>query len=141
MKALKVTSVQEMRNELNKYRKGKKFDINQFNQLARLAWLGKLSLQPLEPEDADCTALLAHVDYPDVFQSNFVNIDQELLGHIFIVDGEQGEALMAILRQGVQDRAYLLSDLNKRDFYLSEFYRPKPEKAPEPPTPDAESDH
>jgi hypothetical protein len=138
MKSLKVTSVQEIRNELNKYKKGKKFDINQFNQLARLAWLGKLSLQPLDPEDADTTSLLVHVDYPDQFQNNFIQIDQELLGHIFIVDGEQGEALLNILRQGVQDRAYLLSDLNKRDFYFSEFYRPKP--VPEAPSEASDSE-
>lgn len=123
MKSLKVTSLNDIRNELNKYKKGKKFDIPQFNQIARLAWLGKISLQPLDPEDSNCTALLMHVDYPESFQNNFINIDEDLLGHIFIVDGEQGEALIKILRQGVEDRAYMYEDLEKRDFYFKHFYK------------------
>lgn len=122
MKSLKVTSLNEIRNELNKYKKGKKFDIPQFNQLARLAWLGKISLQPLDPTDETCTSYLMHVDYPEEFASNFIDIDQDLLGHIFIIDSEQGDALVATLRQGVQDRALLLEDLAKRDFYFKHFY-------------------
>ena len=50
MKSIKVTNLGEIRNELNKYKKGKKFDIHQFNQIARLAWLGKIVMQPLDPE-------------------------------------------------------------------------------------------
>jgi hypothetical protein len=46
MKSLKISNLGEIRNELNKYKKGKKFDIHQFNQVARLAWLGKLVIQP-----------------------------------------------------------------------------------------------
>ena len=61
-----------------------------------------------------------------------MDLDNDLVGHIFIVDGEQGHALASIIQQGVRDRSALYEDLNQRDFYFSEFYRPEPEE-PEPP--------
>ena len=103
MKSIKVSNLGEIRNELNKYKKGKKFDIHQFNQVARLAWLGKVALQPLDPEDPDCKSLLLYVDYPEELAQHFLDTDQELLGHMHIVDGEQGQALVAagaVVREG-----------------------------------------
>ena len=46
-----VTDVGALKNELRKYKHGKKLDISQFNQAARLAWLGRIALSPLDPED------------------------------------------------------------------------------------------
>ena len=37
-KAISLTDVGGLRNELSKYRKGKKLDIRLLNQVARLAW-------------------------------------------------------------------------------------------------------
>lgn len=127
MKSIKVTDLSQVKNELNKYRKGKKFDINQFNQIARLAWLGKITLQPLDPQDASCQSLLLYADYPDELPGHFLNIDHDLLGHIHIVDGEQGQALIKILEQGVGERAALYRDLAQRDFYFGHFYQPDDE--------------
>lgn len=123
MKSDKVSNLGAIRNELNKYRRGKKFDIHQFNQIARLAWLGRVSLQPLEPEDPDCTAYLMHVDYPEGLAAQVVDADDELLGHIFIVDGEQGDAFVRILREGVEARGRLYEELGRRDFYFGHFYQ------------------
>lgn len=122
MKSIHLTDIGAIRNELNKYKKGKKFDINQFNQVARLAWLGKITLQPLDPLDPECKSYLLYVDYPDAFVAHFLDTDEELMGHIHIVDGEQGDALARILEQGVQDRAALYQDLRQRDFYFRCFF-------------------
>jgi hypothetical protein len=130
MKSIKVSNLGEIRNELNKYKKGKKFDIHQFNQVARLAWLGKVALQPLDPEDADCKSLLLYVDYPEELAQHFLDTDQELLGHMHIVDGEQGQALVDILRSGVEERAKLYQELSRNDFYFRHFY--EDDKAPAP---------
>ncbi|MEJ2060941.1 MAG: hypothetical protein P8Y64_10720 [Gammaproteobacteria bacterium] len=123
MKSIKVTNLGEIRNELNKYKRGRKLDIHQFNQIARLAWLGKVALQPLDPEDPECKSLLVYVDYPDELAGHYLNTDQELLGHMIIVDGQQGEALIEILRSGVQERASLYEELSRSDFYFRHFYK------------------
>lgn len=135
MKSIKLTDVGQIKNELNKYKKGKKLDIGQFNQAARLAWLGKLVLMPLDVEDPETLSYLAYLDYPDPFVSHFMTLDEDLVGHIFILDAEQGRALAAIVQQGVRDRAALYEDLNQRDFYFSQFYRPTPESESDSETP------
>lgn len=135
MKSIKVTNLGEIRNELNKYKKGKKFDIHQFNQIARLAWLGKVVLHPLDPMDAECLAYLLFVDYPDHMAGHFIDIDQELLGQMHIVDGVQGDALAEVVRLGVEERSKLYQDLSRSDFYFRHFYKDKDETPPkdEPP--------
>ncbi|AOV16498.1 hypothetical protein BJI67_04905 [Acidihalobacter aeolianus] len=125
MKSIKISNLGEIRNELNKYKKGKKFDIHQFNQMARLAWLGKIVMQPLDPLDEKCESFLLYCDYPDEFQSHFLDPDQDLVGQMHIVDGEQALALSRIMQRGVEERALLYQDLRQRDFYFDEFYRPK----------------
>ncbi|HQU16043.1 MAG: hypothetical protein B7Z66_01040 [Chromatiales bacterium 21-64-14] len=122
MKSLKVTNLGEIRNELNKYKKGKKFDIWQFNQVARLAWLGKLTLQPLDSEDAECKAYLAYVAYPDELAAHFLEPDEDLMGHMHIVDGDQAAALAKVIEQGVRERAALYQELRQRDFYFGHFF-------------------
>lgn len=123
MKSLKISNIGEIRNELNKYKKGRKFDIHQFNQVARLAWLGKLVMQPLDPEDGECKAFLMYCDHPDELAAHFLNPDEELVGRMHIVDGEQAEALIRILRMGVEERARLYEDLARSDFYFRHFYK------------------
>ena len=125
MKSIKVTNLGEIRNELNKYKRGKKFDIHQFNQVARLAWLGKIVMHPLDREDAECKSFMMYCDFPDDFQNHFLDVDQDLVGQMHIVDGEQAEALTQILRQGMEERAALYQSLRQRDFYFGQFYRPR----------------
>ena len=122
MKQIKVTDVSLLKNELNKYKKGKKLDIRQFNQAARVAWLGKLVMKPLDLEDPDTKSYLVYVDYPDGLAGHFLNLDDDLVGHIFILDAEQGRYLAEIIEQGVRDRAAMLEDLDRRDFYFKKFY-------------------
>ncbi len=124
MKSIKVTDLGAIKNELRKYKAGVKFDINQFNQVARLAWLGKVVLQPLDPEDPDCRAMLLYVQEPEGLADHLLNLDADLVGRMHIVDGEQAQALIKILEQGVQERARQYQELNQRDFYFPHFYRP-----------------
>jgi hypothetical protein len=125
MKSIKLTDVGQIKNELNKYKKGKKLDIRQFNQAARLAWLGKLVLMPLDLEDPETKSYHVYVEYPDPFVAHFLDLDDDLGGHLFILDSEQGHYLAEIIEQGVRDRAALYEDLNRRDFYFKKFYRPE----------------
>lgn len=122
MKNINLTDVGALRNELNKYRKGKKLGIRQFNQAARLAWLGRIVLAPLDPEDPDCRAWLLYVQRPEGLAEHCLVIDEDLLQGIHVLDGEQGTHLAAILEQGVRERAGSLDALNRRDFYLDKYY-------------------
>ncbi|WP_043739818.1 hypothetical protein [Thioalkalivibrio nitratireducens] len=124
MKSQKITHIGEIRNELNKYRRGRKLDIHQFNQVARLAWLGRVVMQPLDPQDPDCTSFLVYVQEPDELAAHILDTDQELVGAMHIVDGKQAQALVRILRGGVEERAKLYQDLSRSDFYFRYFYRP-----------------
>jgi hypothetical protein len=131
MKALKITNIGDIRNELNRYRRGRKFDIHQFNQVARLAWLGRVVMQPLAPEDPDCKSFLVFVQEPDELAAHFLDTDRDLAGAMHIVDGEQAGALIQVLRSGVEERAKLYEDLSRSDFYFRYFYRPRDGKASE----------
>ena len=122
MKGIKVTDVGNLKNEIRKYKKGKKLDINQFNQVARLAWMGKITMQPLDPEDPECEAFLVYVDWPEELPGHFLNTDDDLVGRMHIVDSEQSQALIQVLELGVQERAALYQDLKQRDFYFQYFY-------------------
>lgn len=124
MKNIKVTDIGSIKNELRKYKSGKKLDINQFNQIARLAWLGKLVMQPLEPADPECKSLLVYVDFPEPMIDHLLNTDEDLIGRIHIVDGEQGEALIKVMELGFKERGLLYQDLKQRDFYFKHFYKP-----------------
>ena len=130
MKSLKITNIGDIRNELNKYRRGKKFDIHQFNQVARLAWLGRVVIQPLDPQDPESRAFLVYIQEPDELAAHFLNTDQDLMGAMHIVDGDQAEALIRILRSGVEERARLYEDLSGSDFYFRHFYRADDGSAP-----------
>jgi len=123
-KTISITDVGSLRNELAKYRKGKKLDIRQFNQAARLAWLGRIVLSPLDPEDPDNRAWLLHLERPEGIAGELLIVDEDLFQRIHILDAEQGEHLAAILRQGVHERADALEALNRRDFYFEKYFGP-----------------
>lgn len=122
MKSIKVTDISQIKNELRKYKAGKKLDINQFNQVARLAWLGKVVMQPLDPMDETCKSWLVYLDYPSDMALHVLNIDQDIIGQIHIVDAAQGAALAKVIEQGVQERMGELMALKQRDFYFPHFY-------------------
>ncbi|WP_038053597.1 hypothetical protein [Thioalkalivibrio sp. ALJ1] len=124
MKSMKIANIGEIRNELNKYKKGKKLDIHQFNQVARLAWLGKIVMQPLDLEDPECKSFLVYIQEPEELAAHFLDTDQELTGGIHIIDGEQAMAMVEIMRSGVEERAKLYEDLSRSDFYFRYFYQP-----------------
>ncbi|MFZ1910151.1 MAG: hypothetical protein WAU52_13810 [Burkholderiales bacterium] len=125
MKSIDIADIGALKNELRKYKLGKKLDISQFNQAARLAWLGRIVLSPLDPEDPECRAWLLHLERPEGLAGEMLEIDVELLGRIHILDAEQGERLAEILREGFEARARELDALARRDFYLGKFFRPK----------------
>ena len=125
MKSIDIADIGALKNELRKYKLGKKLDISQFNQAARLAWLGRVVLSPLDPEDPDCKAWLLHLERPEGLAGEMLELDVELIGRIHILDAEQGERLAEILREGFEARARELEALARRDFYLGKFFRPK----------------
>jgi hypothetical protein len=127
MKGIQITDVGTLKNELAKYKKGKKLDLRQFNQAARLAWLGRIVLSPLDAEDPDCKAWLLYVQRAEGLAEHCLVIDEDLLQYIHVLDAEQGTQLAAILEQGVKERAAQLDALNRRDFYLEKFF-PEGEK-------------
>jgi len=127
MKTIAVTDVGKLRNELSKYKKGKKLDIRLFNQVARLAWLGKIVLCPLEPEDPECKAWLLHLQPLEGLAAEIIRVDEDLNGmpfasQIHVLDAEQGEHLAAIFREGMTHRAGELEALAKRDFYFEKYF-------------------
>ena len=124
MKTIGVADLGTLRNELRKYKHGRKLDIRQFNQAARLAWLGLLTLSPLDPEDPECRAWLLHLERPSGIAAKVLTLDEDLLGRIHVLDAEQGERLAEILREGFETRTGELAALERRDFYLSKFFRP-----------------
>jgi len=128
MKQIKVTDVGQIKNELNKYKKGKKLDIRQFNQVARLAWLGKITMSPLDAEDPQCEAWLLHLQYPEGLAERFLTLDEDLMSKIHILDREQGRYFAEILQQGIEERVAQLKSLDNRDFYFGKFFKPEEEK-------------
>ena len=130
MKTIPVTDVSKFRNELNKYKKGKKLDIRLFNQVARLAWMGKIVLCPLDPDDPECKSWLLHLQPLDGLAAEIIRIDEDLNGNPFtaqihILDAEQGRHLADIFRDGMQQRARDLQALESRDFYFEKYFAPE----------------
>lgn len=123
MKSIKVTDVGTLKNELNKYKKGKKLGISVFNQVARLAWLGKIVMSPLDPEDPECQAWLLHLQPLEGMVSHYLEVDDELFDQIHILDAEQGRYLAEIMGVGMKARAQEFALLNQRDFYFGKFFK------------------
>lgn len=129
MKEIKLTDVGQLKNELAKYKKGKKLDIRLFNQVARLAWLGRIVLCPLDPEDPECKAWLLRLEPLESLAAEIIKVDEDLNGmpfasQIHVLDAGQGEALAAIFREGMEHRARELQALERREFYLEKFLKP-----------------
>lgn len=127
MKSIGITDIGKLRNELNKYRKGKKLDIRLFNQVARLAWLGRIVLCPLDPEDPECKSWLLHLQPLEGLAAGIIRVDEDFNGmpfasQIHVLDAEQGGHLAAIFREGMAQRAHELQALEKRDFYFEKFF-------------------
>ena len=127
MKEIRLTDVGQLKNELAKYRAGKKLDIRLFNQVARLAWLGKIVLCPLDPEDPACKSWLLHLQPLDGLAAEIIRLDEDLNGmpfasQIHVLDSAQGAALAGIFRQGMEQRARELRALEARDFYFEMFF-------------------
>lgn len=122
-KNIPLADVGALKNELRKYRHGRKLDIRQFNQAARLAWLGKIALSPLEPGDPECRAWLLHLERPEGLAAGVLRLDEDLMGRMHVLDAEQGARLAEILREGFEARMRDLEGLDKRDFYLAKFFR------------------
>jgi hypothetical protein len=122
-KSIPLSDVGAVKNELRKYRNGRKLDIRQFNQAARLAWLGKIVLCPLDPDDAECRAWLLHLERPEGVAAASLELDEDLMGRIHVLDAEQGARLSEILREGFEARVRDLQALDQRDFYLAKFFR------------------
>jgi len=128
MKEIRLTDVGQLKNELAKYKKGKKLDIRLFNQVARLAWLGKIVLCALDPDDAECKAWLLHLQPLEGLAAEIIRVDEDVNGQPFtsqihILDAEQGECLAQIFQEGMRERACELEALNQRDFYLAKFFK------------------
>ena len=126
MKEIQLTDVGRLKNELAKYRKGKKLDIRLFNQVARLAWLGRIVLCRLDPEDPTCKAWLLQLQPPEGLAGEIIKVDEDLNGmpfasQIHVLDAEQGAALARILQDGMEQRVRELQALEHRDFYLDMF--------------------
>jgi len=120
---ISLTDVGALKNELRKYKHGRKLDIRQFNQAARLAWLGRVALSPLDPDDPECGAWLLHLERPEGLAGEVLQLDEDLLGRMHVLDAEQGAHLVEIMKEGFQARAREAGALNERDFYLDKFFR------------------
>lgn len=128
-KAIPIADIGQVKNELAKYKNGKKLDIRLFNQVARLAWLGKIVLCPLDPEDPACKSWLLHLQPLDGLAAEIITVDDDLNGlpfasQIHILDAAQGEALAHIFRAGMAHRATELETLERREFYFERFFDP-----------------
>lgn len=126
-RSIPIADLGTLKNELAKYKKGKKLDIRLFNQVARLAWLGRIVLCPLDPEDPQCKSWLLHLQPPEGLAAQIIRVDEDLNGmpfasQIHILDAGQGAALAAIFREGMAQRARDLQALEQRDFYFEKFF-------------------
>lgn len=129
-RSIPIADLGTLKNELAKYKKGKKLDIRLFNQVARLAWLGRIVLCPLDPEDPQCKSWLLHLQPPEGLAAQIIRVDEDLNGmpfasQIHILDAGQGAALAAIFREGMAQRARDLQALEQRDFYFEKFFDSK----------------
>ncbi|OCB03540.1 hypothetical protein BBC27_07395 [Acidithiobacillus ferrivorans] len=125
MKSIPITDVSSLKNELKKYKMGKKLEIPRFNQLARMAYMGRLVMTPLDPEDPSCKSFLVHIQETQGLAAHFIDLDEDLQDTILILDSEQSMAMAGIMQAGVEERVLWHQALNERDFYFSAFYRPK----------------
>lgn len=130
MKEIPVVDLSRLKNELAKYKKGKKLDIRLFNQVARLAWLGRIVLCPMDPTDPECKSWLLYLQPLDGVAAELLPVDEDLDGmpfasQIHVLDAEQGRHLADIFREGMARRVQDLRELAGRDFYFECYFAPK----------------
>ena len=93
MKTIPIADVSTLKNELNKYKKGKKLEIPRFNQLARMGYLGRLIMTPLDPEDPACKSYLVHIQEPQGLAAHFIELDEDLAPIVERAHGPPGRAV------------------------------------------------
>lgn len=96
--------------------------------MSRLAWLGKVVLCPLDAEDADCRSWLLHMQPLEELAAEVIRVNGDLNGmpfasQIHILHAEQGAALSATFREGMEMRARDPDTLSRRDFHFETLFR------------------
>ena len=86
-------------------------------------------MSPVDAEDETCQSWLLHVQPVEGFMANFITVDEDLINEIHILDAEQGQYLIEIMRTGLAARAEALQQLNRRDFYFDKFFKAGPPDA------------
>ncbi|KPV41140.1 hypothetical protein AN478_04345 [Thiohalorhabdus denitrificans] len=121
-KTIPLQDTGSLKNELRKYQKGQKLTIQEFNRVARLAYFGFVVLTPLDPENDEVDSYLMYIQPPEGLPATQLDIYEDMPDSITILDGEQGNAIADVIRQGVRDRVDQLQAVNRREFYFEYFY-------------------
>ncbi|MFA9459888.1 hypothetical protein [Thiohalorhabdus methylotrophus] len=121
-KTIPLQDTGSLKNELRKYQKGQKLTIQEFNRVARLAYFGFVVLTPLDPEDDEVDSYLMYIQPPEGLPATQLEVYEDMPDSITILDGEQGNAIADVIRQGVRDRVDQLQAINRREFYFEYFY-------------------
>jgi hypothetical protein len=121
-KTIPLQDTGALKNELRKFQKGEKLTIQDFNKIARLAYFGFIVLTPLDPEDDNVTSYLMYIQPPEGLPATQLDIDEDMPDSIRILDGEQGDAIADVIRQGVRDRLDHIQKVVGTEFYFQYFY-------------------
>ncbi|HKJ71881.1 MAG TPA: hypothetical protein VKA55_09040 [Gammaproteobacteria bacterium] len=121
-KTIPLQDTGALKNELRKFQKGEKLTIQDFNKIARLAYFGFIVLTPLDPEDDNVTSYLMYIQPPEGLPATQLDIDEDMPDSIRILDGEQGDAIADVIRQGVRDRLDHIQRVAGTEFYFQYFY-------------------
>lgn len=111
-----------LKNELRRFQKGQKLTIQEFNKVARLAYFGYVVLNHLDPEDDSVTAYLMYLQPPEGLAGTVLDVYEDMPDSIRILDGEQGDAIADVIRQGIHERLDHLQRIENSDFYFHYFY-------------------
>jgi hypothetical protein len=121
-KTIPLQDTGALKNELRKFQKGEKLTIQDFNKIARLAYFGFIVLTPLDPDDDNVTSYLMYIQPPEGLPATQLDIDEDMPDSIRILDGEQGDAIADVIRQGVRDRLDHIQKVAGTEFYFQYFY-------------------
>lgn len=121
-KTIPLQDTGALKNELRRFQKGEKLTIQDFNKIARLAYFGFVVLTPLDPEDDSVTSYLMYIQPPEGLPATQLPVDEDMPDSIRILDGEQGDAIADVIRQGVRDRLDHIQQVAGKEFYFQYFY-------------------
>jgi len=121
-KTIPLQDTGALKNELRKFQKGQKLTIQDFNKIARLGYYGFIVLTPLDHEDDNVTSYLMYIQPPEGLPATQLEVDEDMPDSIRILDGEQGDAIADVIRQGVRDRLDHIQQVAQTDFYFQYFY-------------------